>query len=136
MAKSAVSKSGSVFGASGGRWIAGISVVAGTFLLGYMLSPGLRADVGGLVSLAAFLGEGYATGVKNFVLSFGVFSPIAYFFAMVAQVFRLGRPAPVPRSRRGCRRGTQRRRAYRVAGFRIPGSGSGRWRVTRPGCGA
>lgn len=92
MAKIAVSNSGSVFGASGGRWIVGISAVVGTSLLGYMPSPGLRADVGGLVALAAFLGEGYATGVKSFVLSFGVFSPIAYFFAMVAQVF----VAPIP----------------------------------------
>ncbi len=92
MAKTTVGNGGSVFGASGGRWLVGILAVVGMFLLAYVLSPGLRADVGGLVAFAALLGEVYATGVKNFVLSFGVFSPIVYFFAMVAQVF----VAPIP----------------------------------------
>ena len=70
----------------------GILAVVGTFGLAYALSAGLRADLGGLVALVAPLGEAYATGVKDFVLSFGTFSPIAYFFAMVAQVF----VAPIP----------------------------------------
>lgn len=91
MAKTVVS-GGSVFGASAGRWLVGVLAVVGTLVLAYALYPGLRADLGGLVALVASLGEAYATGVKDFVLSFGVFSPIAYFFAMVVQVF----VAPIP----------------------------------------
>jgi len=87
MAKSVVGSGGS--GAQGGRWLVGGLAVVGTSLLAYALSPGLRASLGGFATL---LGGVYATGVKDFVLSFGVFSPIVYFFTMVAQVF----VAPIP----------------------------------------
>lgn len=89
MAKTMVDSGGSVFG---GRWLVGILAVVGTFVLAYALSPGLRAELGGLAALVAPLSEAYAIGVKDFVLSFGIFSPIAYFFAMVVQVF----VAPIP----------------------------------------
>lgn len=89
MAKTMASNGGSAFGATWGRWIVGTLAVVGTFLLAYVLSPGLRADVSGLEAL---LGEVYATGVKDFVLAFGVFAPVVYFLAMVAQVF----VAPIP----------------------------------------
>jgi uncharacterized membrane protein YdjX (TVP38/TMEM64 family) len=61
----------------------GLLSIVGTLALAYLLSPGLRSDLGGLVAL---LGGVSATGVKNWVLSFGAFSPAAYFLVVVAQV--------------------------------------------------
>ncbi len=83
MGKRLIGDGGSAFGAPGGRWIVGTFAVVGMFLFTHALSPELRADLGGLV---AFLGEMYAMGVKDFILSFGGFSPVVYVFAMVAQV--------------------------------------------------
>ncbi|QIN77438.1 hypothetical protein GBA65_01740 [Rubrobacter marinus] len=77
------------FGAFGGRRTVGALAVAGTSLLAFAVSPGLRAD---LVGFAALAGDAYAAGVEGFVLSFGAFAPVVYFFAMVAQVF----VAPIP----------------------------------------
>lgn len=92
MAKGTIGNSGSVLGAVRVGWVVGALAVVGAAVVAYALSPGLRADLGGLGALVASVGEVYATSVKDFVLSFGVFSPVAYFFAMVAQVF----VAPVP----------------------------------------
>jgi len=92
MAKAKACSGGSVFGALEGRRLVGALAALGALLLAYALSPGLRADVGGLAALMALLGEAYATGVEGFVLSFGPFSWIAFFLVMVAQVF----VAPIP----------------------------------------
>lgn len=92
MKKTVAGGGGSAFAASAGRRPVAALAVVGTSLLAYALSPGLRADLGGLVAVWGLLGEAYATGVRDFVLSFGIFSPLAYFFAMVAQVF----VAPIP----------------------------------------
>ncbi len=80
----------------GGRYVFGASAraigalaVLGAALVAYAVSPGLRAGVGDLASL---VGDGYAAGVEGFVLSFGAFSPLVYFFVVVAQVL----VAPIP----------------------------------------
>ena len=75
--------------APGGWWIAGLLAAAGAFLLAYLLSAGLRPDLGGL---AALLGTMDAAGVKDWLLSFGALSPVVYFLGMVAQVLL----APIP----------------------------------------
>ena len=75
--------------APGGWWIAGLLAAVGAFLLAYLLSPGLRSDLGGL---AAILGGMDAAGVKDWLLSFGALSPVIYFLGMVAQVLL----APIP----------------------------------------
>ena len=67
----------------------GLLAVTGTLALVFLLSPGLRSDLGGLI---AFLGGTDATGVKDWLLSFGTFSPIVYFFLVVAQVLL----SPIP----------------------------------------
>ncbi|CAA9382542.1 MAG: hypothetical protein AVDCRST_MAG03-49 [uncultured Rubrobacteraceae bacterium] len=92
MAKTISGSGGSVSGASGGRWLVGVLAVAGAFALAYALSPGLRADLGGLGTVVTAVGGAYAAGVKDFILSFGILSPAAYLFAMVVQVFI----APIP----------------------------------------
>jgi uncharacterized membrane protein YdjX (TVP38/TMEM64 family) len=73
--------------------MSGTRAVVATSLLAYALSPGLRADHGDFVVLLSGV---YAIGVKDFVLSFGVFSPIAFSFAIVVEVFVAATPsAPV-----------------------------------------
>jgi uncharacterized membrane protein YdjX (TVP38/TMEM64 family) len=73
----------------GERWIVGLLAAVGTLLLAYLLSPGLRSDLGGFATL---LGTIDAAGVKDWLLSFGALSPIVYFLGMVAQVLL----APIP----------------------------------------
>lgn len=88
MARTVVGDGGAVFGSAGrGRVVGGLAV-AGTSLFAYAVSPGLRADLGGLAALA---GDA-AVGVEDFVFSFGAYAPLAYFLAMVAQVLI----APIP----------------------------------------
>lgn len=89
MARTVVGDGGFGLETSGGRRTAGVLAAAGTSLLAYAIAPGLRADLGGLAALAGNLSAG---GFEEFVLSFGVLSPIVYFFAMVAQVLI----APIP----------------------------------------
>lgn len=77
------------FPASAGAWITGFLSVLGTLVLAYLLSPGLRSDVNGLVALLSNIG---AAGIADWVLSFGVWSPVAYLLVMVAQVL----VSPIP----------------------------------------
>jgi uncharacterized membrane protein YdjX (TVP38/TMEM64 family) len=68
---------------SGRVWLAALLAALGTFILVWLLSPGLRSDLGYLV---VFLSELDAAALRDWILSFGVFSPVIYFLAMVAQV--------------------------------------------------
>src|SRR5829696_7348544 len=72
-----------------GRWIPGILAVVSTFALLWLLSPGLRSDLG---QLAVLLGELNAADMKDWFLSFGAFSPVVYFLIMVGQVIA----SPIP----------------------------------------
>lgn len=96
MAKTMAGSSGTALEASGGRRIVASLAIAGTLLLAYVLSPRLRADLGGVAAslgeLAALLGDAYAMIVENVILSFGAFAPVVFFLVMVAQVFI----APIP----------------------------------------
>ena len=92
--KSTIEDGGFVFGSPGGQRTVGALAAAGTSVLVYAVSPGLRADLGGF---AALVGDAFATGDEGFVLPFGAFAPVVYFFAMVAQVF----VAPIRPRRRG-----------------------------------
>ena len=67
----------------------GFLSVVGTLALVFLLSPGLRSDLGGL---AAFLGNISVAGVTDWVLSFGALSPVVYFFVVVGQVL----VSPIP----------------------------------------
>lgn len=67
----------------------GLLAIAGTLSIAILLSPGLRSDLGGLVGLLSNIS---AIGVKDWLLSFGAFSPVAYFLVMVAQVIA----SPIP----------------------------------------
>jgi len=69
--------------------LAAILAVAGTFAMLSLLSPGLRSDLG---QVAELLGEIDAVGIRDWVLSFGAFSPIVYFLVMVGQVIA----SPIP----------------------------------------
>jgi len=69
--------------------LAAILAVARTFVLLWLLSPGLRSDLG---QVAELLGEIDAAGIRDWVLSFRAFSPIVYFLVMVGQVIA----PPVP----------------------------------------
>src|SRR5215207_7202271 len=69
--------------------LAALLAVAGTFALLWLLSPGLRSDLG---QLAVLLGELNAADMKDWFLSFGAFSPVVYFLIMVGQVIA----SPVP----------------------------------------
>lgn len=89
MVGTVVGDGGVVLGAPGGRRTVGALAVAGASLIAYAVSPGLVTDLRGFADL---VGGVSATGFEDFVLSFGVLSPIVYFFAMVAQVF----VAPIP----------------------------------------
>ena len=75
--------------APGGWWIVGLLAAVGTFLLAYLLSPGLRSDLGGFATLLSSMD---AAGIKDWLLSFGALSPVVYFLGMVAQVLL----APIP----------------------------------------
>ena len=72
-----------------GKWIAGFLSVVGTLALAYLLSPGLRSDVNGLVAPLSNVG---AISVRDWVLSFGAWSPVVYISIMMAQVIA----SPIP----------------------------------------
>ena len=75
--------------ATAGRWAVGLLSVVGTLALVFLLSPGLRSDLGGLLAL---LGNVGAAGIRDWILSFGVLSPVVYFFVVVEQVL----VSPIP----------------------------------------
>ncbi len=58
-------------------------------VLVYLLSPGLRPDLGQVATLPSRLD---ATGIRDWILSFGTFSPLIYFLVVVAQVIA----SPIP----------------------------------------
>lgn len=66
----------------------GLLSVVGTLVLVFLLSPGLRSDLGGFVAL---LGNISVAGVTDWGLSFGALSPVVYFF-VVGQVL----VSPIP----------------------------------------
>lgn len=70
-------------------WIPGLLAMAGTLTLLWLLSPGLRSDVG---QIAVFLGGLDAAEIRDWFLSFGPFAPVVYFLIMVAQVI----VSPIP----------------------------------------
>jgi uncharacterized membrane protein YdjX (TVP38/TMEM64 family) len=72
-----------------GRLLAIAAACATVIVLVYLLSPGFRSGLGQAASL---LSELDAAGIKDWVLSFGAFSPPAYFFVVVAQVI----VSPIP----------------------------------------
>ena len=73
----------------GGAWTVGFLSSLGTLVIAYLVSPGLRSDVNGLVAL---LGNVDASGITDWVLSFGAWSPIVYLSIMVGQVIA----SPIP----------------------------------------
>ncbi len=75
--------------ATGARWDVGLLSVVGTLVLVFLLSPGLRSDLGGLVALLSNIS---AVGVTDWILSFGALSPVVYFFVVVGQVI----VSPIP----------------------------------------
>ena len=60
-----------------------VLVAAVTFVLLWLLSPGLRLD---LADLIASVGSLDAASIKEWVLSFGALSPVVYFLIVVGQV--------------------------------------------------
>ena len=74
---------------SGRIWLAAILAALGTFILLWLLSPGLRSDLG---QVADFLSKWDAAAVRDWILSFGSFSPVIYFLVVVAQVI----VSPIP----------------------------------------
>ena len=70
-------------------WMVGLAAIAGTFVLLWLASPGLRTDVNGLVALVSNVS---ATGITNWILSFGTWAPFIYLSIMVAQVI----VSPIP----------------------------------------
>ena len=75
--------------ATGGRWAVGLLSVVGTLALVFLLSPGLRSDLGGLLALLGNIG---VAGIRDWILSFGALSPVVYFFIVVGQVIL----SPIP----------------------------------------
>jgi len=68
---------------SGRIWLATLLAALGTFILLWLLSPGLRLDLG---QLTVFLSTLDAAALCDWILSFGSFSPVVYFLVVVAQV--------------------------------------------------
>jgi uncharacterized membrane protein YdjX (TVP38/TMEM64 family) len=68
---------------SGRGWLAVLLAALGTFILLWLLSPGLHSDLG---QVAAFLSALDAAVLRDWILSFGSFSPVVYFLVVVAQV--------------------------------------------------
>jgi uncharacterized membrane protein YdjX (TVP38/TMEM64 family) len=66
-----------------GRLLAITATLATAIVLVYALSPGLRSGLDQAVSLPSGLNAG---SIRDWVLSFGAFSPLAYFLVVVAQV--------------------------------------------------
>jgi uncharacterized membrane protein YdjX (TVP38/TMEM64 family) len=75
---------------SGRIWLAALLAALGTFILAWLLSPGLRSDLG---QLAISLSELDAADIRDWILSFGSFSPVVYFLVVVAQVIISAIPA-------------------------------------------
>ena len=67
----------------------GLLSVVGTLALVFLLSPGLRSDLGGLLALLGNIG---VAGIQDWILSFGALSPVVYFFIVVGQVIL----SPIP----------------------------------------
>jgi hypothetical protein len=74
---------------SGRVWLAVLFAALGTFILLWSLSPGLRSDLG---QVADFLSKWDAAALRDWILSFGSFSPVVYFLVVVAQVIA----SPIP----------------------------------------
>jgi uncharacterized membrane protein YdjX (TVP38/TMEM64 family) len=74
---------------SGRLWLPALLAALGTFVLVWLLSPGLRSDLG---QVAVFLSELDAAALRDWILSFGAFSPVVYFLVVVAQVI----VSPIP----------------------------------------
>jgi hypothetical protein len=74
---------------SGRIWLAALLAALGTFILLWLLSPGLRSDLG---QVADFLSKCDAAALRDWILSFGSFSPVVYFLVVVAQVI----VSPIP----------------------------------------
>ena len=74
---------------SGRIWLAALLAGLGTFILLWLLSPGLRSDLG---QVADFLSKWDAAALRDWILSFGSFSPVVYFLVVVAQVI----VSPIP----------------------------------------
>ncbi|MGH3085780.1 MAG: TVP38/TMEM64 family protein [Rubrobacteraceae bacterium] len=72
-----------------GKNLTALLAAMGTFVLVWLLSPGLRSDIG---QAAVFLSEIDAVGIKDWMLSFGAWAPLVYFLVMVAQVIA----SPIP----------------------------------------
>lgn len=72
-----------------GRFLAITAAFATVIVLVHLLSPGLRSALGQVISL---LSELDAVSIRDWVLSFGAFSPLAYFLVVVAQVI----VSPIP----------------------------------------
>ena len=70
-------------------WLAALLAALGMFILLWLLSPGLRSDLG---QLAISLSKWDAASLRDWILSFGSFSPVVYFFVVVAQVI----VSPIP----------------------------------------
>jgi len=71
------------------RLVLPVLTAAATFVLVWLLSPGLRSDVVDLIAYTSSLDD---VSIKEWVLSFGAFSPVVYFLIMVAQVIL----SPIP----------------------------------------
>ena len=75
--------------ASGRVWLAALLAAPGTYILAWLLSPGLRSDLGQVaISLSAL----EAAQIRDWIFSFGSFSPVVYFLVVVAQVI----VSPIP----------------------------------------
>src|SRR5215204_1914480 len=68
---------------SGRIWLAALLAALGTFILAWLLSPGLRSDLGQVAISLSALG---AADIRDWILSFGTFSPVVYFLVVIAQV--------------------------------------------------
>jgi len=74
---------------SGRVWLAALLAALGTFILAWLLSPGLRSDLG---QVADFLSALDAAALRDWILSFEAFSAVVYFLVVVAQVI----VSPIP----------------------------------------
>ena len=74
---------------SGGAWTVWFLSSVGTLVLVYLLSSGLRSDVNALVNL---LGNVDASGIQDWILSFGAWASVVYLSIMVTQVLA----SPIP----------------------------------------
>jgi len=68
---------------SGRVWLAALLAALGTFILAWLLSPGLRSDLG---QVAVFMSTLDAADLRDWIVSFGAFSAVVYFLVVVAQV--------------------------------------------------